>query len=285
MNLDKVLARAFPETEASYTARDTIIYALGVGFGAEPLAPDHLRFLYEDGLVAAPTMANVLAHPGFWAREPDYGIDWKKLLHGEQRLTLHKRLPPEGRVIGRHDIMGVRDRGEAAGATMFQRKKVVEAESGDLIASVLTTLIMRGDGGCGNHGEAPPDLEKLPERKPDQIVETSTFEMQPLIYRLSGDLNPLHIDPAVARAAGFERPILHGLATKGLAGYALLKACCGFDPARLKSMALRFSRPVMPGDRIRVDIWDEGGGRIRFRAVVPEKDQVVLDRGVAEIAA
>lgn len=284
MNLDKVISRRFPDTEATYNFKDTILYALGVGFGAEPLDAKHLRFLYEDGLVAAPTYANVLGHPGFWARDPEYGIDWKKLLHAEQRLTLHRALPAEGKVIGRHDVMGIRDKGEGAGAFLHQRKQVIDAASGEPIASVVTTLMLRGDGGCGNYGDAPAELEKLPEGEPDQVAEVQTEEIAPLIYRLSGDLNPLHIDPAVARQAGFERPILHGLATKGFAGYALLKAYCDFDASRLRSMALRFSRPVLPGDRIRFEFWQPRPGLVRFRAVVPARDLVVLDRGTAEIA-
>lgn len=283
MQLDKVVNRHFPENRQRYDDRDTILYALGVGFGAEPLDPGHLRFLYEDGLVATPTFANVLGHPGFWAKEPEYGIDWRRLLHAEQRLTLHRPLPPAGEVIGRHDVMGVRDKGVGAGAFLYQRKQVVDAASGEPIASVVTSLMLRGDGGCGDHGEAPPELEKLPEGEPDKVVEVRTLEISPLIYRLSGDRNPLHVDPEVARHAGFERPILHGLATKGFAGYALLKAFCDFDPSRLKAMALRFSRPVLPGDRIRFEFWSQDDGKVRFRARVPDRDLVVLDRGTAEI--
>lgn len=286
MNFDKVIHRQFPPTEARYTFKDTILYALGVGFGAEPLDAQHLRYLYEDGLLAAPTMGNVLASASFWAREPEYEIDWRKLLHAEQRLTLHRPLPVEGAVTARHDLMGVRDKGEGAGAMLYQRKTVSDAASGEALCSVVTTLMLRGDGGCGDYGEAPPELAPLPQRAPDKVLEVQTMELSPLIYRLSGDLNPLHIDPAIAAHAGFERPILHGLCSKGFAGYALLKAYCDFDPARLRSMALRFSRPVLPGDRIRFEFWHDAAepGLVRFRASVPARGLVVLDRGSAEIA-
>lgn len=283
MNLDKVVNRHFPQTQAHYTFKETILYALGVGFGAEPLDAQHLRYLYEAELQAAPTMANVLASASFWAREPEYGIDWRKLLHAEQRLTLHRPLPAEGSVTARHDIMGVRDKGEGAGAMLYQRKTVSDAVSGEALCSVVTTLMLRGDGGCGSHGDAPPELEPLPDQPPHRVLEVQTLELSPLIYRLSGDLNPLHIDPAIASQAGFERPILHGLCSKGFAGYALLKAYCDFDPTRLKSMALRFSRPVLPGDRIRFEFWQDVPGVVRFRALVPARGQVVLDRGTAEI--
>jgi len=283
MDLDKVVNRVFPDTEQTYTAKDSILYALGVGFGSEPLDPRHIDYLFEERLKASPTYANVLGHPGMWARDAEYGIDWKKLLHAEQRLEMHAPLAPEGRIIGKHFILGVRDMGER-GAMLHQRKHVVDAASGEKIATVTNTLMLRGDGGCGDWGEVPAELEKLPETAPDSALEVQATEIQPLIYRLSGDLNPLHIDPEVAKVAGFPRPILHGLSTKGMAGYALLRQFCDFDPARLGSMAVRFSRPVLPGDLIRFEFWGKGPGMVRFRAVVPNRDNLmVLDRCTAQI--
>jgi acyl dehydratase len=282
MHVENVINRAFPDTTQTYTARDSILYALGVGFGSEPLDGAHIDFLFEERLKAAPTYANVLGHPGMWARDPEYAIDWKKLLHAEQRLEMHQALPPEGTVRARHHIMGLRDMGER-GAMLHQRKQVVDAASGEPIATVTNTLMLRGDGGCGDHGDAPAELTRLPDTAPDSAIEMPVPEIQPLIYRLSGDLNPLHIDPAVAASAGFPRPILHGLSTKGMAGYALLRQFCDFDPARLKAMAVRFSRPVLPGDLIRFEFWGHGG-TVRFRAVVPNRDNLmVLDRCSAEI--
>lgn len=282
MHLDKVLARHFPEAPLAYTFKDTILYALGVGIGADPLNPDNLRFLYEDGLVAMPTMANVLGHPGFWVKEEEYGVDWKQLLHAEHRLTIHQPLPAEGTVIARNSIMGIRDKGSSA--MMHQQKLLVDAASGAPISTTITTLMLRGDGGCGDFGDVPADFEKLPETAPDQSVDVTVDEVLPLIYRLSGDLNPLHIDPEVATVAGFPRPIFHGLGTMGIAAFALIKHCAGFDPARLASMAVRFSRPVLPGDRIRFDFWGTGPGTVRFRASVPDRDGiVVLDRCTAEL--
>ncbi len=284
MDLDKVVNRVFPDTEQSYTARDSILYALGVGFGSQPLDPRHIDYLFEERLKASPTYANVLGHPGMWARDAEYGIDWKKLLHAEQRLEMHAPLAPSGRIIGKHFILGVRDMGER-GAMVHQRKHVIDAASGEKIATVTNTLMLRGDGGCGDWGEVPAELEKLPETVPDSALEVQATEIQPLIYRLSGDLNPLHIDPEVAKVAGFPRPILHGLSTKGMAGYALLRQFCDFDPNRLGSMAVRFSRPVLPGDLIRFEFWGTGPGTVRFRAIVPNRDNLmVLDRCTAQIA-
>jgi acyl dehydratase len=282
MDVAKVLVREFGAIEQSFTFKDTILYALGIGLGAKPLDPKHLRFLYEDGLLAMPSMANVLGHPGFWAKDPEYAIDWKKLLHAEQRMFMHAAIPPEGKVASQIDIMGIRDLDER-GAMMHQRKILIDAVSGQKIATTITSLMLRGDTGTGNHGDAPEELSKLPETAPDRSVEVEAAEILPLIYRLSGDLNPLHIDPAVAETAGFPRPILHGLATKGIATYAILSEYCDLDPARLKSMSLRFSRPVLPGDVLCFDFWNDTPGTVRFRAAVPARDLIVLDRGVAEI--
>jgi acyl dehydratase len=282
MDVAKVLAREFGVIEQSYTFKDTILYALGVGLGAKPLDPKHLRFLYEDGLLAMPSMANVLGHPGFWAIDPQYGIDWKKLLHAEQRLIMHGPIPTEGKVESQIDIMGIRDLGDR-GAMMHQRKILKDATNGHKLATTITSLMLRGDTGTGDHGDAPDELAKIPETAPDRSLEVEAAEILPLIYRLSGDLNPLHIDPAVADVAGFPRPILHGLATKGIATYAVLSEYCDLDPARLMSMSLRFSKPVLPGDRLHFDFWNNTSGNIRFRATASERDQLVLDRGIAVV--
>ncbi len=282
MDVKKVLAKQFGTIEQNYTFKDTVLYALGVGLGAKPLDPKHLRFLYEDGLLAMPSMANVLGHPGFWAKDPDYAIDWKQLLHAEQRMMMYSAIPPEGKVASDIDIMGIRDLG-IRGSMIHQRKTLRDAVTGKNIATTISSLMLRGDTGTGNHGDAPDELEKLPETVPDLSVDVEAAEILPLIYRLSGDLNPLHIDPAVAEVAGFPRPILHGLATKGIATYAVLSEYCDLDPARLASMSLRFSRPVLPGDKLRFDFWSSTPGIVRFRAFVPARDQVVLDRGLAEI--
>jgi acyl dehydratase len=284
MDLEKVVNRQFAKTRQSYSARDTILYALGVGFGTRPLDPDHLKFLFEEGLVATPTMANVLGHPGMWVRDPEYGVAWKKLLHAEQRLEMHALLAAEGEIEAEHHILGIRDRGADKGAMLHQQKRVIDSASGTLIATVTNTLMLRGDGGCGDWGDAPADLDRLPETEPDSAIDIPVMEIQPLIYRLSGDYNPLHIDPEVAKAGGFSRPILHGLSTKGMAGYALLRQLCGMDPARLGSMAVRFTSPVLPGDTLRFEFWRTDPGNVRFRAMALNRDNVkVLDRCTAQI--
>ena len=284
MYLDKVISRKFPESMRSYQAKDTILYALGVGLGAEPLNPHHLRFLYEDGLIAMPTMANVLGQSADWVREPQYGIDWRRLVHAEHRLTMHAAVPPEGSVVTRNSLVGVRDKGTDKGSIVHLRQEMMDAATGLPLATIIATLMLRGDGGCGDYGDAPSDLEAHPERAPDASIETMVDEILPLIYRLSGDYNPLHIDPEIATIAGFSRPIFHGLGTMGMAAFAILKTYCAFDPNRLKGMEVRFSRPVLPGDKVRFNFWRDKTDTVRFNAIVSARDVVVLDRGTATIS-
>lgn len=282
MNLEVLRGWTLPPTDHDYTFKDTILYALGLGFGSDPLDEDELRFVFEDRLRPVPSICNVLSHPGFWLQEPALGIDWVKILHGEQSFTRHHPLPPQGKVQGRYRILSVEDKGADKGAVLRFEKQLVDRADGTLYFSVVTTAVMRGDGGQGGFGEAPPPPPAGPEGVPDMIVDLPTIPQIALIYRLSGDLNPIHASPVIARNAGFERPILHGLCTMGLATRALLKGVLAYDADRLSSMFVRFSRPVYPGETIRTEIFHERD-RIRFRCRALERDAVVLDRGEATI--
>lgn len=274
---DRLLKLPPQEARHSFTQRDTMLYALGVG-------ADDLRFVYEKELQALPTMAVVLAYPGFFWQDPAYGVDWHKILHGETSVELFATLPTEGDVHGRTTIDGIYDKGVGKGAIVLTSRRIEEA-SGTHLATVRNTLFLRGDGGFGGQADGAPRPHPLPaEREPDHVVTLSTTANQALIYRLSGDYNPLHADPAVARAAGFPRPILHGLCTYGVAGRAILSTLCGNDPARLKRMDTRFSSPMFPGETIRVDIWREDGDRAAFRATAEERGVVVLNNGYAQVA-
>jgi acyl dehydratase len=281
-NPEKLLAWPFEDIIHSYTARDSLLYALGVGAGADPMDPDDLKFVYEENMAALPTMAVVMGYPGFWLKDQETGVDWRGVLHGEQGLVIHKPLPPSGTVIGRMRVTGFIDKGAGKGALLLSERQVIEQASGDLLATVSSTSFLRGDGGTGFSTGPAPVPHALPERAPDATLDLPTAPNAALIYRLSGDFNPLHADPKVAAGAGFPRPILHGLCTYGVAGRALLKLCCGNDPAKLRRMDLRFSAPVFPGETIRTEIWREGG-RISFRAKAVERDLVVLNNGYAEV--
>jgi acyl dehydratase len=283
LDVETVLNWRFEPVEQSYTARDTILYALGLGYGAEPTDPASLRHVYEDGLLAVPTMAVVLANPGPWTRDPRSGIDWVKSLHGEQGLVIHKSLPREGRVVGHCRVAGIIDKGPGKGALLMQERTLFDAVSGDLLATRTTTSFLRGDGGCGAPPREQPKPPAIPERAPDIVHAIATRPEQALIYRLSGDLNPVHADPAIAAKAGFPRQILHGLCTYGIAGRAVVATACGGDPARLRELHVRFSAPVFPGETIRVELW-EHGAEWRLRASVAERDAVVLNNGRAVVA-
>lgn len=268
----------------TYDRRDTILYALGVGAGQRADHPGDLPFVLEDRLLALPTMAVVLASPGFWQMERRYGIDWQRVLHAEQSCDFHAPLPVEGAVRGEFSIDAIVDKGPEKGAILRARRLIYDQADNRLLATVRQTSFLRGDGGRGSAGGDIRSLEPVPERSPDHIVPLTTRPEQALLYRLSGDYNPLHADPAVASAAGFQRPILHGLCTYGLAGRALLAAVCENDPARLKSMSCRFTAPVFPGEELDVHIWEAGRDTLYFRVMAPARALVVIDRGHARIA-
>jgi acyl dehydratase len=285
INYQKLMNWPFPETEHSYTVRDTMLYALGLGFGADPMDEKQLRFVYEEKLQALPTMAVVLGTTGFWVKDPEAGVDWKKVLHGEQGLVVHKSLPPSGTVVGKQKITEIVDKGAGKGALCYSKRDIFDKKTGDLLCTVNGCSFWRGDGGFGGPAGPTPKPHAVPDGTPDASVDIKTLPQAALIYRLSGDYNPLHADPAVAKVGGFPKPILHGLCTYGTAGHALLQLACGYDPGKLRRMDVRFTSPVFPGETIRTEIWRQGGGKIAFRSKVVERDIVVLNNGYAEIAA
>jgi acyl dehydratase len=271
-----LIARPPIETRHRLTAKDTILYALGVG-------ADDLCFVYEAQLLALPMMAATLTYPGFFWREPEYGADWQRILAGEHSVAIDRPLPREGDFIGRTRILGVQDKGADKGAVVMLERSIAD-DAGTLYAVDRRTAFLRGDGGCGSAGAAIPRPDPVPaDRTPDEVVTITTATNQALIYRLSGDLNPLHIDPQVAHAAGFERPILHGLCTYGIAGRAVLRALADNEPARLTRLDVRFSAPVYPGETIETWIWREGDRHARFECRVTERDVRVLTHGYAEL--
>ncbi len=286
MNLDVIREHPFASRRLAFTAKDTCLYALGVGVGSDPLDPDQLRFLYEENLQALPTMAAVIAHPSNWLGKPEFAVDYSKILHGEQHLTVHKPLPGSGEVQASYRVAAVVDKGAGKGALLYFEKIIADPVDGELFCTVLSTLFLRGDGGCGSFGTPPAVPPVSPSAPgagaPDFSDELTTAVSAAVLYRLNGDLNPLHIDPAAAVRGGFSRPILHGLCTYGVVGYLLVRAVCGYDPTRLRSMSARFSSPVFPGEAIRLRAW-RGPEGVHFDAVVPERNQVVLSQGFARI--
>ncbi len=279
---EKLLALNIPPVEHTYGPKDCILYALGLGLGQDPTDRDELPFVYEKDIKVLPTLALVLGYSPNWLRNPESGVNYTKVVHGEQGLILHKPVPPQGTVIGRTRVVDVVDKGAGKGALVFSKREVTDKATGALLATLKQTTFCRGDGGFGGPPRQAPAPHVLPTRSPDMMCDLPTRPEMALVYRLSGDVNPLHADPDVARAAGFPRPILHGLASFGVAGRAILKSACGFDPARLTGIAGRFSAPVFPGETIRTEMWIDGM-TVSFRAHVLERDVVVIDNGHAEI--
>ncbi|MBX6329044.1 MAG: MaoC family dehydratase N-terminal domain-containing protein [Pseudolabrys sp.] len=279
---EKLLALDIPEVEHTYGWKDCVLYALGVGLGQDPVNEDELAFVYEKNLKALPTFALVLGYSPYWLRNPESGVNWTKVVHGEQGMRLHRPVATQGTVIGKTRIVEVIDKGKGKGALVYSERKVTDKATGELLATLTQTTVCRDDGGFGGPPREAPPPHPIPDRAPDLVCDLPTRPETALIYRLSGDVNPLHAEPEFAKAAGFPRPILHGLATFGVAGHALLKALCSYDPARLTAMAGRFTAPVYPGETIRTEIWRDGA-MATFRSLVVERDVVAINNGRAEI--
>jgi acyl dehydratase len=280
---DDIMNWPFEEVEQSYTVKDSTIYALGIGFGQDPMDTRQLPYVFEEmQFQAVPTMAAVLAGPGFWARDPATGIEWKKILHGEQGIVIHKPLPPAATLMARTRVTEVLDKGDGKGALIFTERDLTNKDTGEVHATLTGTAFARGNGGFGGPKGPQPQPHVLPDRAPDQSWDFTTIKQAALLYRLSGDYNPLHADPAVAASAGFKAPILHGLCSLGVAGHAILRCYCDYDATRFKSLKLRFSAPVYPGETLRTEMWKDGN-IVSFRTKVVERDVVVLNNGHAEV--
>ncbi|MEQ3679915.1 MaoC/PaaZ C-terminal domain-containing protein [Pseudophaeobacter sp.] len=282
INYQDLKNREFPQIEQAYTEQDAILYALGIGVGSNPLDAGQVRFTFEEaeGFAPLPTMPVVMASPGFWVREPDTGVTWEQVLHGEQRLTLHNPLPARGVLIGKTWIKEIIDKGAGKGALIYVARDVHDKDSGLHIATSVSTTFARADGGFGGPTGPTLPVHALPERAPDIVDDVRTLPQAALIYRLSGDSNPLHASPDIAKGAGFDAPILHGLCSYGIAGWSVMRHCCDNDPAKLKQFDLRFSSPVYPGETLRTEIWRDGAN-VSFRTLVVERETVVLNNGYA----
>ncbi len=281
LNVQQLLDLRFPVVRQSYSKFDTIRHALSLGLGLSPTEPKQLRYVYEEceqGLVALPSMASVLAYVGHWSRDPALGLDWRRILHAEQRVTLHQPVAVEARVAAETRITEVVDKGRGKGAVLHATREIVDEVDGARVATVTMATFARGDGGHGGSGPGPEPLAPVPQRPADSAVHFSTSPQAALLYRLQGDLNPLHADPAVAIQAGYPVPILHGLCCFGLATYCVISEACGGDPSGVRSLSARFTAPVFPGETLCTELWQEARA-VRFRVSVPARGVVALDRG------
>lgn len=260
-----------------YTDRETMLYALGVGFGRNPLDPLELKYVYETpDMRTVPTLATVIA----WGTRTLAGADlnWIMVVHGEQRLNLHKPLPAAAEITAQGRVTDVFDKGADKGALILIETEITERTTGDRLCTLGSTLFARGDGGFGGPQGSGPAPHEVPERAPDMTCELATRADQALLYRLSGDRNPLHADPEFAKAAGFERPILHGLCTYGTACKAVLQTVCDYDHTQITGFDARFSAPVFPGETIVTDIW-KNGNVVSFQCRLKEREAVVIRNG------
>jgi acyl dehydratase len=284
VNHERLLALQLPDHQCAWTQRDCQLYALATGFGQDPLDERELRYVLEGpGFLVSPTNAITLYYDDRWMQES--GVNLAMSLHGEQRNVFHRPIPPEGRGRVSSRITGIYDKGPGRGLLVVCEQVLRDATSGEPIATNIITNFARADGGIGFSTGSAPTPHTMPTRAADTVVEGVTRPEQALAYRLCGDRNPLHADPTTARAAGFSRPILHGMCTYGFAARAVLQGACGYDPRRLRTFGARISSPVYPGDILRTEIWQDGAV-VSFRTSVPARDNVVvINNGRADVVA
>lgn len=279
LNYERLINFRPADIAVNYDERDCIIYALGIGIGLDPVDPGQLKFVYERaGLAAFPTMAVVLGWPGRLT-DPVFGVDERLVVAGDVRLVLHRPLAPAARLISRPRIREVIDKGPG-NAAIIQNTRDLIGEDGTVVARVDTSTFARKHGGFGGKVTETPVPHAVPATPPDITWDLPTAPNQALLYRLTGDENPLHADPERAKAAGFEKPILHGAASFGIAAHAVLRMCADYKPERLSSIEARFSKPVMPGDTLRTEMWRDGP-RVSFQCRVAGRGDIVLSNGLA----
>ncbi|MEI2639937.1 MAG: MaoC/PaaZ C-terminal domain-containing protein [Microthrixaceae bacterium] len=262
----------------SWTSKDSLLYAVGVGAGQDPTDKRDLPFVTENSngvkQAALPTQAVTLVD--FTPAFVNIGsFNPAMLVHGEQKVVLHQQVPAEGSASSTCEISAIWDKGKGAVVELTSRS--VDPETGEPLFDMVMSAYIRGEGGWGGDRGPTGSPNAAPEREPDLVLSETTRPEQAFIYRLSGDRNPLHSDPTFAAFAGFDRPILHGLCTYGFAGRALLHALCDSDPARMGSIEGRFSSPVFPGETLGIDVWNDANGAV-FR-VRGDDDRVVFDAG------
>lgn len=258
----------------SYTQKETILYALGIGMGADPMDRKELAFVYERDLKAVPTLASVVA----WGAGPGpININPVMVVDGERDITFHKPMPISAEITADSRVLGAYDKGAGKGA-VIQNETVLKDSKGEKLVTLVSSMFARGDGGFGGPSDGQPEPHKTPTRAPDQSVDIPTLPNQALLYRLSGDYNPLHSDPDFAAQAGFPRPILHGMCTYGITCRAVLQTYADYDPTKIKRHAVRFSSPVFPGETVTVDLWKDGN-EVSFEARIKSRNVTVVKNG------
>ena len=276
IDYEKIMSLETKNQEFSYSDRETMLYGLGIGFGKDPLNDEELKFVYERDLKTVPSMATVVSWGAGNMRES--GINYLLVLHGEQRLKMHEPLPHSADILVDSSVKGVFDKGKEKGALIITETDIKLKENENLLCTLSSTTFARGDGGFGGPSDGAPEPHLIPERKSDDEFSADTEPNQALIYRLSGDRNPLHSDPEIAKAAGFDVPILHGLCTYGTACRTIISNVCDYDSTLIEEFNVRFSSPVYPGEKISTEIWKDDNV-ISFRCWVRDRNVMVLNNG------
>ena len=280
INYDEIMSLKSENIEISYTDKDSILYGLGVGLGNDPMNMDELKYVYENGQIALPSMATNFQYHSSLLMSAN--LNFIMVVHGEQKLSIINPIPVSGEFVADMKVINCFDKGASKGAIVEVETTVKLKSDGTEICKLISTTFARGDGGFGGP-ESPPQKVYEPEGTPDIVDEITTKPDQALIFRLSGDYNPLHSDPNFAKAAGFPKPILHGLCTNGVACRSIVKSACDKDVKKLKSFNCRFSSPVFPGETIVTEMW-KNGNVINFQSKVKERDKIILKNGVSEIS-
>ncbi|MDA1064728.1 MAG: MaoC/PaaZ C-terminal domain-containing protein [Proteobacteria bacterium] len=277
LNYDKLVATRINDIERVYGDVESMLYAQSVGFGRNPVDRKELPYVYEQGLplMTVPTMASAIVPDMF---PPGLGWDYSQVLHVEQRLALYRPLPPAAELRLDKRVVDVFDLGAKRGAIFLFEVDGRLAKDDTMLFTIGATVMARGDGGFGGMAGTGPAPHRAPRRDPDLSCDTPTRTDQALLFRLNGDRNPLHADPVAAIAAGFPMPILHGLCTYGIACRAILQTICDYDHTLIEGFDARFSLPVLPGDTITTDMWQDGNV-VSFQCSVKERNIVVLRNG------
>ena len=279
INYDEIMNLTSENVEISYSDKDSILYSLGIGLGNDPMNLNELKYVYENSQSVLPSMAtNFQYHSPLLLKT---NINFIMVVHGEQRLSITNALPVSGDFIANAKVIGCYDKGPARGAIIEVETTVKNKKNNEEICKLVSTTFARGDGGFGGP-DSPKKEIFIPDGEPDYVSELSTKPDQALIFRLSGDYTPLHSDPNFAKAAGFEKPILHGMCTYGIACRSLVNEICENDASKLKRFDCRFSSPVYPGETIITEMWKKDK-MIYFNSKVKERDKLVLKNGVSVI--
>jgi acyl dehydratase len=279
INYDELMALKNLDQKFAYGDREVMLYAYGIGMGADPMDEGELAFVNEASatprpLKVVPTFASVAA----WGATPgEMNLNRVMVVDGEREIIFHRPLAVAANLLVDSRVLAVFDKGKDKGA-VIRHQTVLKNEKGEELVTLVASRFARGDGGFGGPSEGQPEPHQVPSRAPDRSIDITTRADQALIYRLCGDRNPLHSDPEFARRAGFPRPILHGMCTFGITCRGILQTYADYDPAAFRQHAARFSAPVYPGETVTLDLWKDGDV-ISFEARVKARNVVVIRNG------